>query len=355
MYFTPLASLRAAAGGSVLLPRFLNLWAKGRVCWSDIRRRVWNRAGHDAVRIVAATVLLTAAGLKAHQLATEPFLGTSMLDSRWLLGVVVESELLFGLWLLGNVTPRTSWAGAVGLFGLFAGVSLYKALAGYAACGCFGRVAVNPWYTAALDLALVLALLRRRPKTSFFSIRRAIAIVVLWLLVGVPAAYVMGGYEAAILSEAGEVVGDGRVVILEPEKWLGKRFPLLPYIEDYPGPRPSGVPPLRERLAVGRWLIVLYRPDCPKCRAVIFKWKRKARENVGWDDLPRLALLELPPYDALEQQRYFSGWSYESGRIRSSRKWFVETPWRFVLEEGIVVPRLQEAQTGEINVLGIDR
>jgi hypothetical protein len=113
--------------------------------------RGWS--GYDVVRIVLGVLLLSAAGLKAHQLATEPVLSTGLLDSRWLLMATVEFELLFGLWLLGNIWPKPTWAAALACFGLFTCVSLYKALSGYATCGCFGRVSVNPWYTATLDLS----------------------------------------------------------------------------------------------------------------------------------------------------------------------------------------------------------
>lgn len=41
--------------------------------------------GYHVVRIAVAILLLTASGLKCWQLATEPVLGTSWLDSRWLL------------------------------------------------------------------------------------------------------------------------------------------------------------------------------------------------------------------------------------------------------------------------------
>ena len=64
------------------------------------------RSGYDIVRIFAAIVLLTAAGLKAHQLSTEPTLAKTWLDNRWLLMTAVEFELFFGLWLLWNNLPK---------------------------------------------------------------------------------------------------------------------------------------------------------------------------------------------------------------------------------------------------------
>lgn len=76
--------------------------------WAEKCRR--NVTPHDVVRVVLASVLLLAAGLKGHQLATEPVLGTGILDSRWFLIALVEFELFFGLWLLGNLWPVwTRW------------------------------------------------------------------------------------------------------------------------------------------------------------------------------------------------------------------------------------------------------
>jgi hypothetical protein len=149
-----------------------------------------------------AAVLLTAAALKAYQLATEPVIGKGLLDSRWLLAAAVEFEIFASLWLLSNNVPALTWLATLGLFNLFTVISLYKALVGYSSCGCFGAAKIWPGYTAAADLAIVLSLLRWRPSDqqspvsvfrllwpfstlhSSFSIRRASAVLVIWLLAG---------------------------------------------------------------------------------------------------------------------------------------------------------------------------
>jgi hypothetical protein len=109
--------------------------------------------GYHRLRLAVAFLLLTAAALKGYDLATGPVLGSGLLDSRWLLIGVVEMEILFGLWLLANILPKLTWAAALACFILFTCISFYKALSGHASCGCFGRVSVNPWYTATLDVA----------------------------------------------------------------------------------------------------------------------------------------------------------------------------------------------------------
>jgi len=120
-------------------------------------------SGYDALRVVLGAILLAAAALKAHQLATEPVIAPGLLNSRWFLISVVEFELLFGLWLLSGLYARPTWYAATGCFVLLAGVSVYKALSGDETCGCFGNVKTHPWWATALDAALVLALLRWRP------------------------------------------------------------------------------------------------------------------------------------------------------------------------------------------------
>ncbi len=56
-------------------------------------------ARYEYVRIVLALVLLVAAALKGHQLATSPMMGDGVFESRWVLIGTVEFELFFGLWL----------------------------------------------------------------------------------------------------------------------------------------------------------------------------------------------------------------------------------------------------------------
>lgn len=107
---------------------------------------------YDVVRVAVAVVLLTAAGLKAHQLATSPVLGDGFLDSRWVLIATVEFEILFGLWLLANILPVWTRQAAIALSALFATASLYEALTGHSSCGCFGRVEMNLRPTFVLDI-----------------------------------------------------------------------------------------------------------------------------------------------------------------------------------------------------------
>lgn len=308
-----------------------------RTAWVAKCRK--NVPPYDLLRVVLAGVLLVAAGLKGHQLATEPVLGTGILDSRWFLIGVVEFELFFGLWLLANLRPRWTRVAALLCFGLFAAVSLYKAVSGAASCGCFGRVEVNPWYTFTLDTAAVLALLRWQPSgitsttllPSQAFLLRATAVTLAWLCVGFPAAVAMGKYQPAILAEDGIILGNDNLVIIEPEKWTGKRFPLLPFIEDTPGQLKPGERPLRERLAEGNWIVVLYHHDCPECQKAMPKYEDMARRMAQDPTAPRVALIEVPPYGNANSLKLSSEAPCTYGGLSDEKEWFVETPVGLVL------------------------
>lgn len=314
---------------------------------------VSNRGWH-VVRLAVAALLLVAAVLKCWQLTTEPVIGNSWLDSRWLLMATVEFELFFGLWLLAGILPKPTWAAAVACFSLFTCVSLYKALSGHASCGCFGRVQVNPWFTSTLDLAIVASLLRWRPSSTSplppgegkgegsqtLSLVPITAVLLLWLAAGLPAAYAMGSYSPTTLSDAGDIIGNAEIVVLEPEKWIGKRFPLLDYID------------IGDKLKEGKWLVLLYHHNCPKCQETI-KDLRQVIRPLG---IQQVALVEMPPYGDSDGVANSSGMQLVHGRLDDTRvkEWFAETPILLESHDGYVTkthqaerPDKYASRTGE--------
>ena len=316
--------------------------------------------GYNLVRLVVALLLLTAAALKGYDLASGPVVGSGLLESRWLLIGVVEMEILFGLWLLANIWPKLTWTVALVCFSLFTCVSLYKALSGYATCGCFGRVPVNPWYTTTLDLGIVLALLRWRPRglsragngywfnlceapggpsrqivpvplSGFRFPARAVGVVAAWLVVGLPAAYAMTTYTPTTLSDAGDVIGNGKVVVLEPDKWIGKRFPLLDYID------------IGDRLQRGTWLVVLYQHDCPDCCEVSSFFAQSAALSgnpLGQDRNLRISLVQIPPYGDAQGTGFADHKGQRAlgrlveGRLSRDHDWFVQAPVAILVTNG---------------------
>ena len=95
---SPLSSLEQRADMIRRIVKMASLW--------------FPAAGYDVVRVLLGILLLVAALLKTHQLATEPLPGITILESRWLLVPIVEFEILFGLMFLGwyaqkaHVGPR---------------------------------------------------------------------------------------------------------------------------------------------------------------------------------------------------------------------------------------------------------
>jgi len=122
------------------------------------------------LRFVIATVLLTAASMKAYQLATEPSLGEGLLNARWFNILVVEFELFLGIWLIIGILPRLSWLVTVGCFSVFALVSFYRALSGEVSCGCFGAVTVNPWITAVFNVGVIGCLSVSCPRKPMLTV-----------------------------------------------------------------------------------------------------------------------------------------------------------------------------------------
>lgn len=89
-------------------------------------------------------LLLLAAALKIHGLAVDPLSQDGLIFSPWLHIVIIETELLLGLWLFSRLAVKPAWFMAVCMFVLLTAISLYQVLTGQASCGCFGKVHVNP-------------------------------------------------------------------------------------------------------------------------------------------------------------------------------------------------------------------
>jgi hypothetical protein len=289
-------------------------------------------AGYDVLRVVLGLLVLVAAGFKGYQLGTGPVAESGLLTSRWFLIVVAEVELLLGLWLLAGGSPKLTWRLSVLCFVMFACVSLYEVIGGQPNCGCFGNVVVNPRATFVLDVVLVAALLRWRPvfgtdlRAAFdpAHFRPGLRVVLVWLFVAVPAGYAMANYRAAGLDSAGQVIGDGRLVVLKPETWAGKPCPLLRYI-DIPD------------LVRGRWLVVLYRRGCATCDSVLSKCGELTRAAASDPRAPRFALVEMPPYAPDDGALKGLATTCVLSRLSDAFDWSVATPVVTLVRDGTVV------------------
>ncbi len=311
--------------------------------------RPWRVRTGVVVRWLVAGVLLTAATLKARQLATEPTLDRDLFTFRWSLILLVEGELCLGLLLVSGLWTRLAWAAALATFLFFSAISLHKALRGEVSCGCFGAIQVNPWHTFTLDVFIVLLLALFRPKWKEIRpvarprLRLAAALVVL-LGAGVPAALAMAAYIPASLSPEGEIKGDTRFVVLEPERWIGNNFPLLKQIDVGP------------RLAQGQWTVVLFHHDCPACRKALPQYEQAGGESSRQSGVTQVALIEVPPYEqsalaAAPGNRAAGNEARKSsclrGKLSAARDWFVGTPTVVSLLDGKVLSAVESKSEDE--------
>ena len=90
----------------------------------------------------------------------------------------------------------------------------------------------------------------------------------------------MGSHADATLSDAGDIIGDGKIVVLDPENWAGRPCPLLDYID------------IGDQLREGDWLVLLYHRDCPGCQRAIEKLRSDASPAVI-RRARRVALVEI--------------------------------------------------------------
>ena len=273
---------------------------------------------------VFAVVLAAAAALKAAALVQ----GRPPLPGAFPPGVeaaAVSGELLLAVWLVSDLWGRAAWTVAGVAFGLFGLVSLNKALAGAATCGCFGAVPVDPRVTLGLDAGLLLALLVVGPPAATPRPRRRRAAA--WATAGAllaslgPAAFLLGA-EPAVLGGDGVIAGNGRLVVLEPDNWAsGRRLPVMDFI-DMRDPA--------DDLSAGRWRVVFFRHDCAHCQAAMPSYEKLARQDTA----RRVALIEIePPRGALIVA---ADTACRVGRLSASHDWFVETPAAVDLLDGDV-------------------
>ena len=118
------------------------------------------------VRALVGVVLLLAAMLKFYGLAIEPVARMGLFSTPEFQVAVIEFEVFLAVWLLSGWRPLGSWLLALVTFAGFVAVSFSQGWIGQASCGCFGRLAVSPWYAFTLDVALLVALLVGRPDLS---------------------------------------------------------------------------------------------------------------------------------------------------------------------------------------------
>ncbi len=301
---------------------------------------------------LCASTVFAGAVFKAYALATVPFF-----ESRYavptLMGVIAAVELLFCVWIVfGRASSIAKWRVTTLLFSSFVVVLGVKILRGETTCGCFGEFSPSPTIMFTIDIGFVGLLLAARWLVGSVQapVRLGVSsqwLIVAWLGVVLVSGVLIAGSRSRMVmrdglpdsgAESGSVANgatpilgrtvqmpDGRrAVLLEPERWIGRPLPLLPYIEPEE---------LRNRISGSRedCEIVIFRRDCDRCRRLI----AKISTQTG-DDAFQLVLLEVvssyPHKVAIGDETARVKW----GRLAASIDWYVSTPTVIRLSQGKV-------------------
>jgi hypothetical protein len=295
-------------------------------------RATWRRLAEwtrwaTANRLVAMA-LFVSGGLKAYELATGPTFEGGLFSSRLLLSVLVDFEFFLAIWLASGLYGAGATVIALATFATFSIVSFVRILSSAESCGCFGPVKVHPAYSFALDVVLVIALCRSRIATEVHS-RRAFRIRL--SVAGGIFVCLAAPVTAAILNfRHDSFTSDGRIhpsgfAILEPKKWLGRSLPVLPYLD------------IEADLSRGDWVVVFHRHDCSKCAALMANWIRFAEQAKRRGNVPRVALVEVPPFADPVQLHVRPQPALSSGKLSDGVDWFIQTPTVIRVSGGTVV------------------
>jgi hypothetical protein len=289
-------------------------------------------------RFGCAASLLAGACLKAHQLVTDPALGV-LHGSRWLQVGLVEYELVLATWLLSGVGSTRCRRVTFASFTSFGCYSLYLGMTGATSCGCFGRLHVSPWLTLMLDAFSILLLwwwqpAGMNPGTDRTTPLNGAMLAATALLGGIAITVIsFVNFHQAVISVEGLTVNES-FTILEPEKWIGKPFPLVDQID------------IGERLITGSWLVLFFHHDCSSCQKVISEYHEFSQKLDGIE----IALIQVPPIGELSSTSGFM-----RGRLNNDKQWFVTTPTAIELSEGTVVAARSGDRASEFRGLGRNR
>jgi hypothetical protein len=286
-------------------------------------------------RLGCATLLFAAAVLKVYQLATDPALGV-LYGFRWLQVGLVQYEYVLAVWMLSGLFGIYCRNVALLTFTGFACVAAYLGLTDAESCGCFGQVHVNPWFMLGIDVVAVLSISRWLPRVSQGATWNSafpgpIVGAVFVAGLAAPAIAAIAPYQFTATGGA----TDEEIVLLEPEKWIGGRFPLFHEIDIGP------------RLARGSWVIVLFQHTCSHCQAILPRYEQLAKLHADGPGAFRIALIEVPPHDPNEPS---PSALCELGRLNGEKEWFVATPAEILLRDGQVV----DARTSDDVDIGLE-
>ncbi len=301
------------------------------------------------VTTVVGLILIIASILKVHQLLTEPIISRGLWESWEFFLIQIPLELGLGIWLLSGLFRKAVWLVAVISFGLFSLVTLQKIIIGAESCGCFGRVQVDPWITFfAIDILFLFALLIFRPKGRKFlpppwpSAGHFFGIAIPTFVIMAVIMPVLIFNRPPDKTDTYEVVRHQEWTSREPtseeqtsqkqtsQEQVSEEWPMLKHIDIADS--------LRSKIVV----VLFYHNDCPDCQEAISLYDRTSRQLAGNEDAVRIAFIEVPPYGPDQDSLIPHETLCLTGRLDSTKQWYITTPLVVVILDGYVVKSWQE-------------
>ncbi len=238
---------------------------------------------------------------------------------------------------------------------------------------------MSPWFTFVLDVAIVLALMffaRLSGKDAYpsrWSKRKwpVAAAAGIGLLMGVGSA-VFRPYPIAAANGL-VTANSGKIVILEPNKWIDRRLPVLANIvqsqpvtgmvqptgDHLQNADATGVSGQHEiylstPLSHGRWIVMFYHASCDECRATIPIYEGLAQQQETSGQKPHVAFVRVPSgSESSVPHNLFHSNIPLHATLDSSHQWFAQTPAVVELNNGVVVRGVSGAAAMNLNWLGL--
>ncbi len=276
------------------------------------------------MRSFVIVLLFMTAAAKIFNAADTPIVRAAQDVPHWMVIVAIQAELFVGCLLLSGWKPYIGWVAALILFFVFTIFSVYRGLANYESCACFGPLNISVWWAVALDIVILILLsVRKRTFTeqqTAPAARALFASAISYVLLGGLTLYYMIGTYPLILRAGEFALDDGEGVVLDPMQWINQEFPLNDKI----------VP--KVDCAKGKWIVLLYEHDCLRCRNALPRYERLASAIEKRDGGAQVLLVEVPPFAAAEYRSDIA----QRARLSSDRDWFVQAPIEIQLSDGKV-------------------
>ncbi len=281
----------------------------------------------QALRTWLGLLLIASAVMKVHWRTHYP-LNVGWLQTPEVVFPTSFFELCLGsLLLVGVWFSLLRWVSII-TFTLFVAVAATEAVGGAKTCGCFGGgVHIPPLAMAGFDLCVIVTLVFMKARTFQRLGSARLVAVALLVLGGVMSAAVWAIQRPHVITaqsasdDAADPFGaPGLLVVIDPEKLLGKPFLLASHID------------VGSYLNQGRWIVLLVHHDCDVCAVAVPKYQA-ALSAAG---AVKLAIIEIPPYAASNESPPWSKSTGPFGKLDTTRDWFATTPVAISLKDGIV-------------------